>query len=380
MRIIAFADTGGGGDFHPVVALCLGLRARGHDVALICDPEGAEDVAPTGLPVDGGSARWSDVAVGRREAMARISASAASDRTAVAIDWLSRRTTLLSPIFATAIKQRRPDLGIATMMVAGAAREAATASAVPWCVVNSTWDTRRDRDNLLLRWFAEGMRDAPLLIHATDPVFDDAAATAGEHYVGPMFWESPRDPSPSYLFSEGPSWALVTVSLQPQGDIAIVPVALRALSDLGLRSVATIGRLNDASTVGPAPRNARIETSISHAAVLQRARIMVGHAGYGSVSKAMWYGVPMALVPWGRDQPGVASRAERLGLARVVRPAEIGSLPDAIRTVLQDEGFSRRAVEHSRRLRASDPVRLACDILERTFAPSASRSDELNRS
>lgn len=374
MRIIAFAYTGGGGDFHPVVALCLGLRARGHDVALICDPEGANDVAPTGLPVDSRSPHWSDVAAGLREASARIRASVGSDATALKIDLLSRRTTMLSPIFAAAIKERRPDLGITAMMVARAAREAATASAVPWCVVNSTWDTRRDQDNPLLRWIAEGMSDAPLLLHSTDPVFDDAVATPGEHYVGPMLWESPRDPSPSYLSSDGPPWALVTVSLLPQGDIAIVPVALRALSDLGLRSVATIGRLNDPSAVGAVPANARVEVSISHAAVLERARIMVGHAGYGSVSKAMWYGVPMALVPWGRDQPGVASRAERLGLARVVPPDKLSSLPEAIRKVLQDDGYSRRAVKHSRRLRATDPVRLACDIIERTFAPSASQS------
>jgi UDP:flavonoid glycosyltransferase YjiC (YdhE family) len=35
------------------------------------------------------------------------------------------------------------------------------------------------------------------------------------------------------------------------------------------------------------------------------------------VTKALGYGVPMVLVPWGRDQPGVAARAAALGAARI---------------------------------------------------------------
>ncbi len=50
---------------------------------------------------------------------------------------------------------------------------------------------------------------------------------------------------------------------------------------------------------------------------------MVGHAGHGSVMKALWGGVPMVLVPWTRDQPGVAARAECLGVAKVVRRQEL---------------------------------------------------------
>ena len=367
MRILAFAYTGGGGDFHPVVALCLGLRERGHDVSLVCDPDGAEAVSPTGLSVDGDAPQWSDVAAGGREFSARIGTSAHPNATALRIEWLTRRAGMLAPSFTAAARERRPHVLVSAMMVAPAVRQAATAVAVPWCAVNSTYDTRRDADNPLLRWIASSMSDASLLLHATDPVFDDAAARPDEHYVGPMLWESPRDLTPPYLLVPGPSWALVTVSLVPQGDIALVPVAQRALSELGMRSVATIGNLNDAGALGLMPEGAHLERTISHAAVLERARLMVGHAGYGSVSKAMWYGVPMVLVPWGRDQPGVALRVERLGVARVVRPSELTALPGAIRGVLQDDGYARRAAEHSRRLRASDPVRAACDIIERRF-------------
>jgi UDP:flavonoid glycosyltransferase YjiC (YdhE family) len=57
---------------------------------------------------------------------------------------------------------------------------------------------------------------------------------------------------------------------------------------------------------------------VSHAEVLKRACLLVSHAGHGVVLKALYYGVPMVLVPLGRDQPGVAARAWALGVAEVI--------------------------------------------------------------
>lgn len=115
--------------------------------------------------------------------------------------------------------------------------------------------------------------------------------------------------------------------------MTLVPVAPQTLSHLGMRAVATIAERNDPTAVGPLPTGAYLARSLSHTAVLERAQLLVGHAGHGSVSKALWYGVPMVLVPWGRDQPGVAMRAERLGIARVVTPEDL-ALPEAIRDVV----------------------------------------------
>jgi UDP:flavonoid glycosyltransferase YjiC (YdhE family) len=46
--------------------------------------------------------------------------------------------------------------------------------------------------------------------------------------------------------------------------------------------------------------------------------------------------VPMVLVPWGRDQPGVATRAEALGVATVIRRDECNdaSVTQAVRRIL----------------------------------------------
>ena len=55
----------------------------------------------------------------------------------------------------------------------------------------------------------------------------------------------------------------------------------------------------------------------------KRSGLLVSHAGHGVVAKALYYGVPMVLVPWGRDQPGVAARAAALGIAEVLARHDI---------------------------------------------------------
>ena len=67
------------------------------------------------------------------------------------------------------------------------------------------------------------------------------------------------------------------------------------------------------------PANAHLEQTVPHSAVLQRGQLLVSHAGHGSVMKALWHGRPTVLMPWGREQPGVAARAQALGVAEVVQ-------------------------------------------------------------
>jgi UDP:flavonoid glycosyltransferase YjiC (YdhE family) len=70
----------------------------------------------------------------------------------------------------------------------------------------------------------------------------------------------------------------------------------------------------------------------------------------------------MLLVPWDRDQPGVAARAEQLGVAVVVRRVDLSSeaIGCAINRMLQDSDFRIRAVAEAHRLQGQDLSTLAC--------------------
>ena len=82
--------------------------------------------------------------------------------------------------------------------------------------------------------------------------------------------------------------------------------------------------------------------------------------------KAMWHGTPMVLIPWGRDQPGVAARAKALGVAEVVprTDATAATIGAAVERVLANSAMRRSAADHSARLRGSNPPARAAALIE----------------
>ena len=74
----------------------------------------------------------------------------------------------------------------------------------------------------------------------------------------------------------------------------------------------------------------------------------------------------MVLVPWGRDQPGVAARAEALGVAAVVprEDATADALRGAAVRVLGDDRMKEQADRHGARSRSADPPGVAAELIE----------------
>jgi len=130
--------------------------------------------------------------------------------------------------------------------------------------------------------------------------------------------------------------------------------------------VLTTGPDHDPSELGTVPANVRVERVTSHTAVLDRGAALVSHAGHGSVMKALSLGRPMVLVPWGRDQPGVAARAAALGVAAVVprEDATVEALSKSIDHVLADDDMRQASMRHGTRLRATDAPSAAASLLE----------------
>jgi hypothetical protein len=140
----------------------------------------------------------------------------------------------------------------------------------------------------------------------------------------------------------------------------------RGRGSLAQSRLVTVGPDHDPAELGAIAANTRVERTISHASVLAHGRLLVSHAGHGSVMKALWFGRPMVLVPWRRDQPGVAARALALGVAEVV-PRETASpetLSVAIDRALSNEEMRATAAQHATRLRATDPPAIAASLVE----------------
>ena len=376
-RILVLATGGAGGDLQPLMAVALKLASRGHELVFSGDLSVAATVQPLGIETivappehDLGPRLFAVY----RDAQG-LEQSAQGDHVRQQIAFWSAE---LAPAVQRLIHERKPDLLLTSLFGASVASLACSKANMPWCVINSTFyigpNPPRSLESdfapnsvTLNRYFLAVLEEAHLVLHATDQIFDyNYTPLPGHHrYVGPLIWEADA-PMPSYLDEPGDPWVLATISSQLQDDIPLARAALNALAHRQVRVVLTLGGGHQLAELGAVPSNARVEQYIPHSRVLERSKLLISHAGHGSVMKALWYGVPMVLMPWGRDQPGVANRAERLGVAKVIARDRVTDelLAHAVQLVLEDQHIRATASQVARRLQTQDPVATACDFLE----------------
>jgi UDP:flavonoid glycosyltransferase YjiC (YdhE family) len=377
-KFLILATGGAGGDLQPLVAAVLGLRQRGHPLTFLGDESVANVLQPLGIET---------VVLSPEHDLGPRIIAAVRDSQGLAgpaqgefverrlSDWAKELAHTVQGYIST----YAPDLLLTSLFGAGVAHLAASERGIPWSVINSTFylgpnpprPLEQDMAPRAIPLFRDSLipylEHAQRVLHATDAVFDyhHSNLPPRHHYVGPLIWEAAA-PRPTYLDEPGAPWVLVTLSSQMQDDVPLARTALAALAELPVRALVTIGGGHQPAELDPLPKNARVEHYVPHAAVLQRSQLLLSHAGHGAVMKALWHGVPMVLAPWGRDQPGVAARAEHLGVARVIARDQLtaSALAEAIRVVMADPGYRNKASEFSLHLKEQDPVATACKFLE----------------
>jgi len=378
-RILVVATAGAGGDLQPLLAAALALRDRGHATLFLGDrsvQRVVQDVAVDTEVLPPELDLGPRLAGAVREAMATTEADLVAAGPIVQERMAAWAQEMAEPVAASL--QRHQPAVVVTSLFGVEVLQLASPSC-PWAVVNSTFyigphpprPLEQDigpRAIPLLSRYAALLASPDLVLHATDQTFDFSfdGLPSHHHYVGPLgIWEQPSEP-PEYLAQPGDPWVLVSISSQMQDDVPLAEWALAALAGRPVRVILTIGPDHDPEEVGAVPTNARVERTISHAAVLKQGALLVSHAGHGSVMKALWYGQPMVLVPWGRDQPGVAARAAALGVAEVVRREDASgeTLAAAVDRTLGSETMRAAAAQRAARLQATDPPAIAAALIE----------------
>lgn len=377
---LVLATAGAGGDLQPLLSAALALRERDHRVTFLGDESVESALDGSGLVVE---VLPPSLALGPRligvirDAMATTGGDSVAAGPLVQQGMTGWARDVAGPT-GQAVRRHRPDALLTSLFGVEALHE--LSPSLPWAVINSTFALGGESERSLeedfgpravplIAQYRSLLGSASLVLHATDPVFDfgGRALPAHHRYVGPLgIWEPDAEPVPG-LDDPGDPWVLVTISSQLQDDVGLADAALSALAERPVRVLLTLGPGHHPSELSFLPRNARVESVVSHAAVLERGVLLLSHAGHGSVMKALWYGRPMVLVPWGRDQPGVAARAETLGVAVVVpsESASAESLSAAVESALGDPRMRRRAEEEGARLRAANPTARAAELLER---------------
>jgi MGT family glycosyltransferase len=151
---------------------------------------------------------------------------------------------------------------------------------------------------------------------------------ANLRYVGPLL-DQPIWAQPWTAPWSGPPRrprVLVSLSTSFQNQLSTLNRIIAALGQMDLDAVATVGPAMAQETI-EAPTNVAILHSAPHDAVMQEVSLVVTHGGHGTVTRSLTHGVPLLVLPKGRDQADnaarVVARGAGLALADSATEAEI---------------------------------------------------------
>ncbi|MFG1372351.1 nucleotide disphospho-sugar-binding domain-containing protein [Xanthobacter oligotrophicus] len=108
----------------------------------------------------------------------------------------------------------------------------------------------------------------------------------------------------------------------------------------------------------PGDKTSRIVASASHEAILPRATLAITHGGHGTTLRALRHGVPLLVLPMGRDQNENAARVEYRGAGLRLDPAsDAVTIAATICRLIDQPAFAQNARRIADALRTEAPAR-----------------------
>ncbi|HEK9100405.1 glycosyl transferase [Bacillus pfraonensis] len=136
-----------------------------------------------------------------------------------------------------------------------------------------------------------------------------------------------------------------------------------AFQDIGATVLLVVGKKINISQFEKIPANFQVYNYVPQLQVLQHTDVFITHGGMNSSSEALYYGVPLVVIPVTGDQPLVAKRVEELGagiqLDRTKLTVEM--LREVVEKVINDKKFKENSCEVGESLQAAGGYKRAVD-------------------
>jgi UDP:flavonoid glycosyltransferase YjiC (YdhE family) len=163
---------------------------------------------------------------------------------------------------------------------------------------------------------------------------------------------------------------LVAVSFSTtamEGQTELLERVCDALVDRPIDVVVTLGGQRPGPTA--ARRNVEVVPFADHDELFARCDAVVSHGGLGTVLRALAHGVPVLMLPLGRDQHLNADRVAQLGAGiHLPRDASAEQIRLAVEQLTGSPAFREAAAAAAARIAADEPDRSAVEAVERLRA------------
>jgi MGT family glycosyltransferase len=199
------------------------------------------------------------------------------------------------------------------------------------------------------------------------------------HYIGSLTADRKLNSDTDFPWERLDGRPLVYASLGTvldRSNTAVFPRLLSSCAQLDVQLVLALGKWSHEDSgykfrdhLGAIPDNAIVVDFAPQLALLERAAVMITHAGVNTVLEALTRAVPMVALPRSADQPPMASRIVHSGVG--VQGSFLKSSPAQIRAmveqVLSDDSYRRRGRELQAAMRAAGGTSRAADIAEQAL-------------
>jgi MGT family glycosyltransferase len=192
------------------------------------------------------------------------------------------------------------------------------------------------------------LRAAERILLATSREFDFQAVDLPDNirYVGPLLGEPHWVAPPHLPRSDNDTRPIVLVAFSStfQDQSHVIRRITDALAELPVQAVVTLGPGLAADWSGGGAASAIVCGSASHDALMRKARVVITHAGHGTVMRALTHRVPLLCMPMGRDQSDNTVRVVARG-AGLSLPADapVEAIAGAVRRLIGEPHFARAA-------------------------------------
>jgi UDP:flavonoid glycosyltransferase YjiC (YdhE family) len=146
--------------------------------------------------------------------------------------------------------------------------------------------------------------------------------------VRPEGMATGAEPLPDFVTAEAAAPLLYVTLGTVFSSETVLATVVKALADLSVRAVVTVGPRGDPAALGSQPDNVFVARYIAQQDLLPHCTAVISHGGSGTFLAALAAGLPQLCLPQAADQFLNASAAEASGCALALRPPDLS--PDAV--------------------------------------------------
>jgi len=184
-------------------------------------------------------------------------------------------------------------------------------------------------------------------------------------FVGPSIEPRPRDSDFPWDALDGRPLIYISLGTVINQNAAFYRSSFDAFKDTSAQVVMSVGKATDIAALGSIPPNFIVRNYIPQLEILQKATAFVTHGGMNSIHEALYYNVPLIVVPQSPEQRVVAKRVKELGAGMHLNNAtpSASDLARAAQFVMNDPKYRECAALVGESLRsAGGPTRAADEI------------------